>query len=224
LPQLSHWDDRQKVEPLAAWRCPSNHYELLSGRVLARGSTETQRLELERIAEARGWSLVDRYTDHGISGAKFGKQRPALERLRKDAARRRFDVLMAWSIDRIGRSTHEVSGLMEEFDSLGIAQYYVQQAIDTSTPHGRAMVQMAAVFAELERAMIRERIKAGLDRVRKTGRTKSGKPIGRPRVPAHMIDKVLAAKAKGKSMRAIANLTGLSVGKVHGIVAANSHE
>jgi DNA invertase Pin-like site-specific DNA recombinase len=143
-------------------------------------TTENQRLELVRIAEARGWSVTAVYTDHGISGAKFGKQRPELERLRKDAARHRFDMVMAWSIDRIGRSTHEVSGLMEEFEGLGIGQYYLQQGIDTATPAGRAMVQMAVVFAEYERAMTRERIKAGLDRVRKTGRTKSGKPIGRP--------------------------------------------
>ena len=187
-------------------------------------TTENQRLELVRIAEARGWTVTAVYTDHGISGAKFGKQRPELERLRKDAARHRFDMLMAWSIDRIGRSTHEVSGLMEEFEGLGIGQYYLQQGIDTATPAGRAMVQMAVVFAEYERAMIRERIKAGLDRVRKTGRTKSGKPIGRPRVSRHVIEKVHAAKAKGKSVRAIAELVGLSVGKVHGIVAASGHE
>jgi DNA invertase Pin-like site-specific DNA recombinase len=187
-------------------------------------TTENQRLELVRIAEARGWTVTAVYTDHGISGAKFGKQRPELERLRKDAARHRFDMLMAWSIDRIGRSTHEVSGLMEEFEGLGIGQYYLQQGIDTATPAGRAMVQMAVVFAEYERAMIRERIKAGLDRVRKTGRTKSGKPIGRPRVSPHVIEKVHAAKAKGKTLRAIADLVGLSVGKVHGIVAANGHE
>ena len=87
----------------------------------------------------------------------------------KDAKRHRFDVVMAWSIDRIGRSTHEVTGIMEELDAFGVSQLYLQQGIDSSIPAGRAMVQMAIVFSEFERGMIRERIMAGVDRARRMG-------------------------------------------------------
>jgi len=125
-------------------------------------TTENQVRELREVAERRGWQVVEVYCDNGISGAKGRDQRPAFDKLHKDATRHRFDVVMAWSIDRIGRSVHAVSGFIAEMDAIGIGQFYQQQAIDTSTPAGRAMIQMCVVFAEFERDMIRERINAGL--------------------------------------------------------------
>jgi DNA invertase Pin-like site-specific DNA recombinase len=181
-------------------------------------TTDNQRLELERIAEARGWTIVDTYRDHAISGAKFGKDRPELERLRKDAGRHRFDLLMAWSIDRIGRSTHEVTGFMAELDAIGVGQYYVQQALDTSTPHGKAMVQMAAVFAELERGMIRERVMAGLARARRKG-TRSGKAIGRPKVEPKLEERIRAGLAKGTGILKLAKELGVGTSVVQRIKA-----
>jgi DNA invertase Pin-like site-specific DNA recombinase len=181
-------------------------------------TTENQRIELERIAEARGWDIVGTYRDHGISGAKFGKDRPELERLRKDGARRRYDIVMAWSIDRIGRSTAAVSAFMEELDALGLGQFYLQQGIDTATPAGKAMVQMAVVFSEYERGMTRERILAGIARAKRKG-TRSGKPIGRPKVDATVEAAIRAARANGKGILKIAAELGVGVSTVQRIVA-----
>jgi len=158
--------------------------------------TDNQLIALQEEADRRGWSVIEVYRDHGVSGAKFGKQRPELSRLIKDAKRRRFDVVMAWSIDRVGRSTHEVTGIMEELDAFGVAQLYLQQGIDGSTPAGRAMIQMAVVFSEFERGIIRERIMAGLERAKKVG-TKSGKAIGRPATDPKVEAKVKAHLDEG---------------------------
>jgi DNA invertase Pin-like site-specific DNA recombinase len=155
-------------------------------------TTENQRLALVEEAQRRGWMVTETYQDPGISGAKFGKQRPELDRMLKDAKRHRFDVVMAWSIDRIGRSTHEVTGIMEELEAVGVSQLYLQQGIDGSTPAGRAMIQMAIVFSEFERGIIRERIMAGLERAKRVG-TKSGKAIGRPKT-APKVEAAIRAK------------------------------
>ncbi len=184
-------------------------------------TTENQRRELEAIAQRSGWEVVETYDDHGISGATGRDKRPALDKLMKDATRRRFDIVAAWSIDRMGRSVHTVSAIMADLEALGIGQYYPQQAIDTTTPSGKAMVQMCAVFAEFERGMMQERIKAGIDRARANG-TKSGKPIGRPRVLAEVEDAVRAARAEGKGIRKIAREVGVGTGTVQRLVNASS--
>ena len=176
-------------------------------------TTDNQRMALEEEATRRGWTVTETYRDHGISGARFGKQRPELDRLIKDAKRHRFDVVMAWSIDRIGRSTHEVTGIMEEFDAFGVSQLYLQQGIDSSTPAGRAMIQMAIVFSEFERGIIRERIMAGLDRARKLG-TKSGKAIGRPKTDPEIEGRIKAKLKKGTGMLRTAKELGVGVSVV----------
>ena len=181
-------------------------------------TTDNQRLELERVAEARGWEIVGTYQDKGISGAKFGKDRPQLEQLRQAAARHKFEIVMSWAIDRIGRSTAAVSAFMEEMEALHVGQFYMQQGIDTGTPAGRAMVQMAAVFAEFERGMIRERVKAGLARAKVKG-TKSGKAIGRPRASAKTEAAIRAARSKGLGIGKIASQLGVGVSLVQRVVA-----
>jgi DNA invertase Pin-like site-specific DNA recombinase len=98
------------------------------------------------------------------------------DQMLKDAVRRRFDVLMVWSIDRLGRSVLHVANALAELDAAGVALYSDQQAIDSTTPSGRAMIQMASVFGEQERQIIRSRVNAGLDRVRA-----QGKNLGRPK-------------------------------------------
>ena len=176
-------------------------------------TTENQRLAVEEEASRRGWTVTEVYRDHGISGAKFGKQRPELDRLIKDAKRHRFDVVMAWSIDRIGRSTHEVTGIMEELDAFGVSQLYLQQGIDSSTPAGRAMVQMAIVFSEFERGIIRERIMAGLQRARKVG-TKSGKAIGRPKTDSKVEARIRTKLNQGSGLLRTAKELGVGVSVV----------
>ncbi len=129
-------------------------------------TTENQRLVLARVAEHRGWLVVQTYEDHGISGGKGRDQRPAFDAMLKDAVRRRYDILMVWSIDRLGRSVLHVANALAELDAAGIRLYCDQQGIDSSTPMGRAMIQMASVFGEQERSpkvenVIRKHLSAG---------------------------------------------------------------
>jgi DNA invertase Pin-like site-specific DNA recombinase len=143
-------------------------------------TTENQRMALAKVAGHRGWEIVQTYEDAGISGAKGRDQRPAFNQMLKDAVRGRFQVLMVWSIDRLGRSVLHVASAMAEMDAAGVALYSDQQAIDSTSPFGKAMMQMACVFGELEREMIRARVRAGLNRVREQGLKRLGRPpIGR---------------------------------------------
>jgi DNA invertase Pin-like site-specific DNA recombinase len=130
-------------------------------------STDNQRLELERVAERHGWQVVELYEDAGISGARGREHRPAFNRMLKGAVRRDFDVILAWSVDRLGRSLQDLVGFLSEIHAKGVELYLHQQGIDTTTPSGKAMFQMMGVFAEFERAMIRERVLAGLKRASK---------------------------------------------------------
>src|SRR5215813_7871150 len=129
-------------------------------------TTENQRRELEGIAESHGWNIVEVFQDRGLSGAKSREERPAMRRLMKGIARRDFDIVAAWSVDRLGRSLQDLVGFLGELHAKDIDLYLHQQGLDTSTPSGRAMFQMLGVFAEFERAMIQERVKAGLARAR----------------------------------------------------------
>jgi DNA invertase Pin-like site-specific DNA recombinase len=131
----------------------------------------------------------------------------------KDATAGRFDVLMAWSVDRIGRSMLHVAQTMTELASLGRELYLHQQAIDSSTPAGKAMVQMAAVFAELERSMIVERVNAGIRRAKRHG-TKSGKAIGRPRLSEATVATIRRERDRGTPVRKIAADLGIGTGTV----------
>ena len=116
-------------------------------------TTENQRLVLEKVVEHRGWVIVQTYEDQGISGAKGRDQRPAFDTMLKDAVRRRFDVLMVWSIDRLGRSVSARGERPGRTRCCWRCLYSDQQAIDSTTPMGRAMIQMASVFGEQERGI-----------------------------------------------------------------------
>jgi DNA invertase Pin-like site-specific DNA recombinase len=176
-------------------------------------TTENQRLELSNIAARSGWEIIEIYEDAGISGAKGRDRRPALDRLFKDATRRKFDVVMAWSVDRLGRSLQDLVGFLAELHAVGVDLFLHQQGVDTTTPAGKAMFQMLGVFAEFERSLIQERVKAGLARARSEGKT-----LGRPSVAAGVREKVLAARAEGLSIRKIAEQVGISTGAVHGLI------
>ena len=133
-------------------------------------TTENQRIVLTKLAAHRGFQIVKEYEDAGISGGKGRDKRPSFDQMLKDAMRRRFDVLLIWSMDRLGRSVLHVAQAMAELDAAGVALISEQQGIDATGPFGRAMMQMATVFAELERSMIGSRVMAGLDRVRVEGK------------------------------------------------------
>ena len=135
---------------------------------------DNQREALMAAIERRGWHIVSEFEDNGVSGAKGRTKRPGFDKFIKAATTRKIDVVAAWSIDRLGRSLRDLVNFLAELDAVGCDLYLEKQAIDTTTPAGRALFQMLGVFAEFEREMIRERVCAGLARARKYG-TKSGK-------------------------------------------------
>jgi DNA invertase Pin-like site-specific DNA recombinase len=173
-------------------------------------TTENQRMALARVAAHRGWEIVQTYEDAGISGAKGRDQRPAFNQMLKDAVRGRFQVLMVWSIDRLGRSVLHVASAMAEMDAAGVALYSDQQAIDSTSPFGKAMIQMACVFGELEREMIRARVVAGLNRVREQGIKK----LGRPAVGWKMEEAIRRQLGAGHGVLKVAKMVGCGSGTV----------
>ena len=183
-------------------------------RVSTDGQTvENQVRELQDVAKRHAWRIVEMFDDNGISGAKGRDQRPAMRRLMEGIGRRDFDMVAAWSVDRLGRSLQDLVGILGEMHAKGIDLYLHRQGLDTSTPAGRAMFQMLGVFAEFERAMIQERVRAGLARARA-----QGKQLGRPRVGPKVEAAVRAARAKGKGIRKIASELRIGVGTVQRIV------
>jgi DNA invertase Pin-like site-specific DNA recombinase len=172
-------------------------------------TTENQRLVLARVAEHRGWAIIQTYEDQGISGAKGRDQRPAFDLVLKDAVRRRYDILMCWSIDRLGRSVLHVANALAELDAAGIRLYCDREGIDSSTPMGRAMIQMASVFGEQERSMLRARVLAGLDRVRQ-----QAKKLGRPKVSPKIENAIRHHLSAGKGILKVAALVGCGSGTV----------
>lgn len=181
-------------------------------------TTDNQRIELERVAAQRGWKVAEAYVDHGISGAKGRDQRPAFDRMCRDASQGKLDLIAAWSIDRLGRSLSHVAGFMADLTAQRVALYLHQQNVDGTTPSGKAMLGMAAVFAEFERSIIVERINAGIARARARG-TKSGRPIGRPRVSAAVEGEIRRLRAKGLGKLRIAREVGCGVATVQRVLA-----
>ena len=175
-------------------------------------STRNQEDELQAAAERHGWQVIGVYRDHGISGAKGAEDRPGLSKLMQAVARKEIDMVAAWSVDRLGRSLQHLIGMLQEFHAKGVDLFLHQQGLDTSTPAGKAMFQMLGVFSEFERAIIHERVMAGLKRARAEGKT-----LGRKAVVAGDAKKVKAmqaARAAGKSVRAIATEFRVGIGSV----------
>jgi DNA invertase Pin-like site-specific DNA recombinase len=182
--------------------------------IYVRVSTDKQTVEnqvaaLRQIAERRGWEVVEQYSDAGISGAKGREGRPGLDQMLKDAQRRNFDVIMAWAIDRLGRSLIDLLGTIQTLEACGVDLYLDQQSIDTTTPAGRLMFQVCGAFGEFERSMIRQRINAGLKRA-----IAQGKQLGRPKVDPAIEKRIQAQLRLGKGMRKIARELGVGTGTV----------
>jgi DNA invertase Pin-like site-specific DNA recombinase len=153
--------------------------------------------------------------DHGISGAKGRNGRPAFDALCRDATKRQFDLIMAWSVDRLGRSLQDLIGFLSEIHALKVDLYLHQQGLDTTTPAGKALFQMMGVFAEFERAMIAERVRAGMVRARASG-TKSGKPIGRPRIDGKTEQAIRQFLRGGKGTAAVVGVGVATVQRIKG--------
>lgn len=186
-------------------------------RVSTAGQTvENQRLELQRVAEQRGWVIADVYTDHAVSGAKGRDKRPEFDRLARDAAQGKLDIVAAWSIDRVGRSLSHLVEFMDELRQQGVGIYLHQQQVDTSTAAGRAFLQMAGVFAEFERSVIVERVNAGLARARA-----QGKKLGRPSsVTGRTERRIRDLHAKGMGKLKIAREVGCGTSTVQRVLGA----
>ena len=191
----------------------------------ARVSTDKQSItnqlrELHQAAERIGWEVAGEFIDHGISGAKGRKDRPKLDALLKGVARKEFDVVAAWSVDRLGRSLIDLISLLQELHATGVDLYLHQQGINTTTPAGKALFQMMGVFAEFEREMIRERVNSGLARAKAHG-TKSGKAIGRPTVGEEVERRIRDLRSQKVGMVRIAKEVGCGVSVVQRVLAAD---
>jgi DNA invertase Pin-like site-specific DNA recombinase len=174
-------------------------------------TVENQLRQLNEVAIRLGWTVVAVFTDEGISGAKGRDQRPGFDNLLKGIARKEFDMIAAWSVDRLGRSLQDLVAFLADVQARGVDLYLHQQAIDTSTPSGRMLFQLLGVFAEFERAMIRSRVVAGLDRVR------GKKRLGRPPMPTERIEQIKTMLLAGRGVRETARETGAGTATVQRI-------
>jgi DNA invertase Pin-like site-specific DNA recombinase len=168
-----------------------------------------QRRELTAATERHGWQVVAEFSDAGISGSKGRDQRPGFDRLMKGIARREFDMVAAWSVDRLSRSLSHLVTFLGEIHGKGVDLYLHTQGIDTSTPTGKAMFQLLGVFAELERSIITERINAGIARAQATG-----KHCGRPKVSPAVENRIRAQLRAGKGILKVAREVGVGTGTV----------
>lgn len=188
-------------------------------RVSTDGQTVQNQLgELRQVADRHGWEIVETYADKGISGTKGREGRPEFDKLLKAIARKEVDMVAAWSVDRLGRSLKDLVSLLSDLQAKGVDLFLYQQGVDTSTPSGRAMFQMLGVFSEFEAAMIRERVRTGVARAKRNG-TKSGRPIGRPRLSK---DKEAAAEKQllaGRGILKVARTLKIGTGTVARIAA-----
>ena len=192
---------------LTAWQQRPDAPPCMSGSppVIAARPSRTSYSRFRRPLDGLAGPIVAVFRDEGISGSKGRDKRPGLDALLKGVARREFDIVAAWSVCRLGRSLSDLIGLLGELRSRDIDLYLHQQALDTSTPSGRALFGMLGVFSEFERAMIRDRVMAGLDRARS-----SGKRLGRPRTTPFTVQRIRAALDEGRGVRETARLLKVS--------------
>jgi DNA invertase Pin-like site-specific DNA recombinase len=165
---------------------------------------EMQLSELREYASRRGWKVVGEYTDEGTSGSK--ESRPELNRLMADVHSRKFEVILVWKIDRFGRSLRHLVNALADLDSYGVAFVSLRDNLDLSTPSGRLMFQVIGAMSEFERALIQERVRAGLKNA-----VAHGKRLGRPRT---LVDaaRIVALRSAGASWRQVSEQMGIGVG------------
>jgi len=163
--------------------------------------------ELREYVERRGWQMTGEYVDRGVSGSK--DRRPALDQMMAAAQGRKFDVLLVWKLDRFARSLKHLVNALAEFEALGIAFVSLRDNLDLTTPAGRLMFQIIGAMAEFERALIQERVKAGLRNAKA-----KGVRLGRPRVFVSEA-RIDAMRGAGASWRAIAKELGVALGTLH---------
>ena len=185
----------------------------------AEQTTDNQERELRAAAARMGHDVVEVYRDHAVSGSKGRDKRPGFDNLHSDATCRRFDLVMAWSVDRLGRSLQDLVAFLEHLRETRVELFLHQQGLDTTASSGRAMFDMLSVFAEFERSIIRERVLSGMARAKAKG-TKSGKAIGRPAIAPPTRNAIRDAyRAGGVSLRAVARKHNVGVETVRRCLA-----
>lgn len=181
----------------------------------AEQSIENQERDLRAVAEKAGWTIAAIFTDAGVSGSKGRDKRPGFDALLHAAVRREFDIVAAWKVDRLGRSLQDLVNTMSEIRAAGLDLYIHQQAVDTTTPAGKALFGMLGVFAEFELDIIRERINSGIARAKAKGQR-----FGRPRVDLEVEARVRALLGQGHGILKTAALAGVGSGTVQRIKAS----
>jgi len=173
---------------------------------------ENQLNELRSIAERMQYIVVDEFIDEGISGAT--SSRPALDALMKSATQRRFDMVMCWSIDRLGRSLQNLIEILNELQSLKVDLFFMQQGLDTSTSAGRMMFSIFGALAEFERNLIRERVIAGQQRAISQG-VKMGRPT---KMNDGMKNAIKLLRERGIGIKQIARELKIGIGTVYSVI------
>jgi DNA invertase Pin-like site-specific DNA recombinase len=176
--------------------------------------TSNQRRELEAVASRSGWQVVKIYEDAGISGAKGRDKRPGLDAMLKAVNAKEFDMVAAWSVDRLGRSLTDLLGILQGLHDKGVDLFLHQQGLDTSTTAGKAMFQMLGVFAEFERGIIRERVNAGLARAKA-----NGIKLGRRRVKPSIEQRIQELRKGGMGILKIGREVGVGTSVVQRVLA-----
>jgi DNA invertase Pin-like site-specific DNA recombinase len=175
---------------------------------------ENQLQELRATAQRMGYTVVAEFVDSGISGMKTRQDRPALDSLMKSATQRKFDLIMCWSIDRLGRSLQNLVEILNEMQSMRIDMFFLQQGMDTTTPSGRMIFSVFGAIGEFERNLIRERVIAGQKRA-----VANGVKIGRPsKMNEGMKSAVKLLREKGVGIKQIAKQLQIGVGTVYSVL------
>lgn len=175
---------------------------------------EMQTRELREYCERRGFQIAGEYTDVGVSGSK--DSRPELNRLMADAKQRRFDAVCVWKLDRFGRSLRHLVNALADLEALGVSFVSLKDNVDLSTPSGRLMFQIIGAMAEFERALIQERVRAGLRNAKA-----KGKRLGRPRA---IVDaaRIAMLRSQGLSWAAVGEHLGVSEGTARNVALASA--
>jgi len=173
---------------------------------------ESQLLDLQQLAVHRGWEIVETYIDHGVSGTRT--RRPALDRMMADAARHKFDIVAVAAFDRMARSVRHLLETLDEFNRLGLEFISLRENIDSSGPLGRAVFVIVGAVAQLERDLIRERVRSGMRRARLEGRRLGRRPLELDQ-PA-----ILRDHARGLSLGQLAKTYGASRTTIRRVLAA----
>tara|TARA_B100000686_G_scaffold319943_1_gene371090 strand:+ start:188 stop:832 length:645 start_codon:yes stop_codon:yes gene_type:complete len=184
----------------------------------ARSSTdghapEKQIQKLQNIADQNGWRVAREFVDQGIRLSKGKDQRPQFDEMCKGVNVGDFDLIMTWSVDRLGRSLRHLISFLDELHLKKVDLFLYKEEVNTTTPAGKMLFQMLDVFSEFERVMIQERVNTGLIRARARG-----KRLGRPRVPAVVENKIMELRSTGKGIRKIANELRVGVSTVMRVI------